>query len=143
MSDVYFVRCDCDIWMVGYVLKLYLTADRDYSEPKRLESASPPFFFFFLGFSLAESFDELFLMSFAKLLSLRSLEGGSVRASGLVSGCDVAVFRMGSTSVREMVTPMSISGLSVSAVVEVWELDERIGPVVIGFSEAGAAGIVI
>lgn len=84
-------------------------------------------------------------MSFVRLLSLRSLEGGSVKwASGLVSGCDVVVFRMGSTSLREMVTPMSISGLTVSAGVEVWELEERIEPVVVGFAEAEAeaAGIV-
>lgn len=50
-----------------------------HREPKRLESASPPFFFFFLAFSLAGSFDELFFVSFVRLLSLRSLEGGSVR----------------------------------------------------------------
>lgn len=124
-------------------LKLYLAEARYHSEPKRLESASPPFFFFFLGLSLAGSFDELFLVSFVRLLSLRSLEGGSVRwASDLVSGCDVVVFRMGSTSLREMVMPMSISGLPVSAGVEVWELEERIEPVAVGFAEAEAAGIV-
>lgn len=60
----------------------------------------------------------------------------------MVSGCDVVVFRMGSTSLREMVTPMSISGLSVSAGVKVWELEERIGPVAVGFAEVEAAGIM-
>lgn len=47
---------------------------------------------------------------------------------------------MDSTSLREMVTPMSMSEPSVWAGVGVWEPEERRGPVVVGFVEAEAAG---
>lgn len=96
-----------------------------YNEPNRLENASPPFFFFFFGLSLAPSFNTASGILLRTVLCLSSF---ILWSFGGMSDFDFGLFVFfwdDKSSSREIATPISVSepGASV-AIVCVVELSE-------------------